>query len=70
MDLIGTWKNKVDFDASIALATDLRSWVEARELRTKVQILPQAVALAAVSSILTPRFETGCQNVGWDHRTL
>jgi triosephosphate isomerase len=66
VDLIGTWKNKLDLRESVTLAASIGAWLEEHEVEIELQLLPPVVALTQVASELSSRVSLGCQNIGWD----
>lgn len=64
--LIGTWKNKVSFQASVDLARELGRWFADRRTSLNISLLPTTTALEPVSRELGTEVAIGCQNINWD----
>lgn len=66
MRVIGTWKNRLDYEESIQLADQLAAWLEARPLELELSICPPMIALAGVRESLPETVRMGSQNLIWD----
>ena len=66
MRVIGTWKNRLDYAASIRLARQLSKWLAPRQLTIELAVCPPMISLAAARELLPESVTVGSQNVIWD----